>query len=60
MRVSRRTALKAGLSSLAYFTAEATAPNWLIQSAEAVSNTCLGSNDHVLVIIHYSFFIFYR
>lgn len=48
--MNRRNFLKVGLSGLAYFTAEATTPNWIIRSAQALPCNCL-CDDRVLVII---------
>lgn len=48
--VNRRTFLKVGLSGLAYFTAEATVPNWIWRSARAATCHCL-CNDRILVIL---------
>jgi uncharacterized protein (DUF1501 family) len=53
MTLNRRSFLKAGLSGLAYFTAEATTPNWIIRSARAMACECLCA-DRVLLIIQQS------
>lgn len=53
MDINRRTFLKAGLSSLAYFSAESTTPNWIIRAAHALPSSCL-DNDRVLVIVQLS------
>jgi len=47
--ISRRSFLKAGLSSLTYFSTAATVPVWIAQTAKAF--TGLGHPDRVLVII---------
>lgn len=47
MSVSRRDFLKAGLSSLAYFSTAATVPHWIARSAQALGAT----DDRVLVIV---------
>ncbi|MGI8908724.1 MAG: DUF1501 domain-containing protein [Candidatus Sumerlaeaceae bacterium] len=44
---------KVGLSSLAYFTAEATTPNWIIRAAQAVPLSCL-ADGKILVILQQS------
>lgn len=52
MSHSRRTFLKAGISSLAYFTIESTVPNWVARSAQALCgpDDCL-NGDRILVIV---------
>ena len=44
---------KVGLSSLAYFTAEATTPNWIIKAARAIPLSCL-TDGRILVILQQS------
>jgi uncharacterized protein (DUF1501 family) len=53
-QMNRRSFItKVGLSSLAYFTAEATTPNWIIKSARAIPLSCLTSG-RILVILQQS------
>lgn len=50
MTMNRRQFVKTGLSSLAYFTIEATVPNWIVRAANAMTCDCL-CDDLVLVIL---------
>ena len=50
MPMNRRDLLKVGLGSLAYYSLEATTPNWVIRSAHALAGDCFGSTDRILVI----------
>src|SRR5690349_21171188 len=50
MNLKRRSVLKMGLSSLAYFTTQSTTPNWIIRSANAIQPTCL-DNGRILIIL---------
>jgi uncharacterized protein (DUF1501 family) len=51
--MNRRQFMKVGLSSLAYFTLEATTPNWIIKAARALPVTCL-NDGKILVILQQS------
>ncbi|MEX2015336.1 MAG: hypothetical protein WD873_01780, partial [Candidatus Hydrogenedentales bacterium] len=50
LHMNRRRFLKLGLSSMAYFTLEATTPNWIARSARAMSGTGF-PEGRILVII---------
>jgi uncharacterized protein (DUF1501 family) len=50
--MKRRETIKLGLGSLAYFSASATTPNWIIRSAQAIPNP--GGENRVLVILQQS------
>lgn len=51
MQLNRRNFMKVGLSSMAYFTLEATTPNWIIRSANALGTGDCLKDDRILVII---------
>ncbi len=51
MKVSRRNALKVGLSSLAFHTLQASAPTWIARSANALVD-CL-PQDRILIILQH-------
>jgi len=53
MSMNRRDFLKVGLSSLAYFTIEATTPKWVMRAAQALPLSCL-TNGRILVILQQS------
>lgn len=49
MPMNRRDFLKASLSSMAYFSAAATVPNWIAKSAHAIADSI--AQDRILVIV---------
>lgn len=49
MNISRRSFMKAGLSSFGWYAAQSAVPTWLAQSAHALSPSCFES-DKILVI----------
>ena len=50
MPQSRRTFLRVGISSLAYFTVESTTPSWIVRAANAMSCNCT-CDGRILVIL---------
>ena len=48
--MNRRQFLNASLKSMTYFSAMATTPSWIVQSAQALGTQCLAS-DRILVIV---------
>lgn len=50
MSIKRRTFLKTGLSAMAYFSAAATTPNWIIRSAQALQSTCM-DDGRIFIIV---------